>query len=324
MIRNTRFATVVLIIAVVLMGCGEGKIASKSFHVYSNLDTVDVAIGEIARFQVWAMGSDERNIEFPRLEVDNANISVGEGQNLTGENEGDKGIEFQLTFWDTGAYDIPPYVVQILTEDGKEVDYAIPTDPVTVTVHSLISEAQPTLRDIKPPVPIPTIVPWKIILSLLGIGLSMAILFWTWRKRVKEEQLEKEEVFIPSRPPYEIAMEKLDQLKEQTPTGPDQIKNFYAVLSYLVREYLEFQYFVRAIEMTTSEIEDARYLVPTDQEKLHDVITVLKRADLAKFARFQPDLNQSKEDLKMIEDFLKSTRLSWTTVQNGVKLMEAV
>ena len=256
--------------------------------------------------------------------MDNANISVGEGQYLTGENEGDKGIEFQLTFWDTGAYDIPPYVVQILTEDGKEVDYAIPTDPVTVTVHSLISEAQPTLRDIKPPVPIPTIVPWKIILSLLGIGLSMAILFWMWRKRVKEEQIEKEEVFIPSRPPYEIAMEKLDQLKEQTPTGPDQIKNFYAVLSYLVREYLEFQYFVRAIEMTTSEIEDARYFVPTDQEKLHNVITVLKRADLAKFARFQPDLNQSKEDLKMIEDFLKSTRLSWTTVKNGVKLMEAV
>ena len=324
MIKNTRFAAVALIIAVVLMGCGEGKIASKSFHVYSNLDTADVAIGDIARFQVWAMGAGERNIEFPRLEVDNANILVGEGQNLTGENEGDKGIEFQLTFWDTGAYDIPPYVVQILTEDGKEVDYAIPTDPVTVTVHSLISEAQPTLRDIKPPVPIPTIVPWKIILSLLGIGLSMAILFWMWRKRVKEGQVEKEEVFIPSRPPYEIAMEKLDQLKEQTPTGPDQTKNFYAVLSYLVREYLEFQYFVRAIEMTTSEIEDARYLVPTDQEKLHDVITVLKRADLAKFARFQPDLNQSKEDLKMIEDFLKSTRLSWTTVKNGVKLMEAV
>ena len=324
MIKNTRFAAVAQIIAVVLIGCGEGKIASKSFHVYSNLDTADVAIGDIARFQVWAMGADERNIEFPRLEVDNANISVGEGQYLTGENEGDKGIEFQLTFWDTGAYDIPPYVVQILTEEGKEVDYAIPTELVTVTVHSLISEAQPTLRDIKPPVPIPTIVPWKIILSLLGIGLSMAILFWMWRKRVKEEQIEKEEVFIPSRPPYEIAMEKLDQLKEQTPTGPDQIKNFYAVLSYLVREYLEFQYFVRAIEMTTSEIEDARYLVPTDQEKLHNVITVLKRADLAKFDRFQPDLNQSKEDLKMIEDFLKSTRLSWTTVKNGVKLMEAV
>ena len=76
--------------------------------------------------------------------------------------------------------------------------------------------------------------------------------------------------------------------------------------------------------MTTSEIEDARYLVPTDQEKLHNVIMVLKRADLAKFARFQPDLNQSQEDLKMIEDFLKSTRLSWTTIKNGVKPMEAV
>ena len=73
--------------------------------------------------------------------------------------------------------------------------------------------------------------------------------------------------------------------------------------------------------MTTSEIEDARYLVPTDQDKLHNVITVLKRADLAKFARFQPDLNQSQKDLKMIKDFLKSTRLSWTTIKNGVKIL---
>ncbi len=324
MMKYTRLATAALITAVVLIGCGEKKMASKSFHVYGILDTAEVAIGDIARFQVWAMGAGERNIEFPRLELDDNNISVGEGKNLIGEDEGDKGIEFKLTFWDTGAFEIPPYVVQIFKGNEQEADYAIPTDPFTVTVHSIISEAEPTLRDIKPPVPIPTIISWKILISLLGIGLSLAALFWMWRKRVKEEREEKVEVIIPSRPPYEIAMEKLDQLKEQTPIDPDQIKNFYADLSYLVREYLEYQYFVRASEMTTTEIEEARYLIPTDQEKLADVIAILKIADLAKFARFQPDLNQSKEDLNMIENFLKFTRLSWTNIKNGVKKMEVV
>ena len=37
-------------------GMWRGEIASKSFHVYSNLDTADVAIGDIARFQVWGYG----------------------------------------------------------------------------------------------------------------------------------------------------------------------------------------------------------------------------------------------------------------------------
>ena len=113
MMKYTRLATAALITAVVLIGCGEKKMASKSFHVYGILDTAEVAIGDIARFQVWAMGAGERNIEFPRLELDDNNISVGEGKNLIGEDEGDKGIEFKLTFWDTGAFEIPPYVVKI-------------------------------------------------------------------------------------------------------------------------------------------------------------------------------------------------------------------
>jgi len=316
--------TVVSVMILLLAGCSEKSDRSRAFHVYGGLDSTDVSIGDIARFQVWAKGAVERKIDFPLMEIDDSNVNVSEGTEIKGEFAEDKGIEFQLIFWDTGSFVIPPYEVHVLNAQGDEVEYTIATDSVEVTVHSLISEAEPVLRDIKPPVPIPTIIPWKIILSLLGIALSVAALVWMWRKRIQDANEEKPQFIVPSKPPYEVAMDKLDRLRSQSPSTAKEVKIYYAELSYLLREYLEHQYFVRAIEMTTLEIETARHLIPADKEKLDCVIDMLKRSDLAKFARFRPDISECKKDLNVIDDFLKTTRLHWTTTRNGVKPMEAV
>ncbi len=316
--------TGVSLMILILAGCSEKSDRSRAFHVYGGLDTTSVSIGDIARFQVWAMGAGERKIDFPLMEIDDSNVNVSEGTEIEGEFAGDKGIEFQITFWDTGSFVIPPYAVQVLNAEEDQVEYTIATDSVEVTVQSLISEAEPVLRDIKPPVSIPTIIPWEIIFSFLGIALSVVALIWMWRKRVQAENEDKPQIIVPSKPPYEVAMEKLDRLRNQSTCTSNEVKIYYADLSYLLREYLEHQYFVRAIEMTTSEIEDARHLIPADQEKLDLVLEMLKRSDLAKFARYRPDISDCKKDLNVIGDYLKTTRLHWTTTRNGVKPMEAV
>ncbi|MEE2876936.1 MAG: hypothetical protein VX822_04070 [Candidatus Neomarinimicrobiota bacterium] len=307
-----------------IVGCSEKSENTRAFHVYGGMDTTDVSIGEITRFQVWAMSAGKRKIEFPLMELDDPNITVSEGKEVEGEFKGDRGIEFQLTFWDTGSYVIPPYAVQVLNAESNEMDFSIATDPVDVAVHSLISENQPMLRDIKPPVRIPAIIPWKIILSLLGIALSVAALVWMWRKRIQEDSGDQPHIVVPSRPPYEIAMEKLNRLRTLSPSNAEEVKLYYADLSYLLREYLEHQYFVRAIEMTTSEIKGAKHLILADREKVGRVIEMLKRSDLAKFARFQPSTSDCERDIIVIDDFLRTTRLHWTTITNGVKPREVV
>jgi len=320
----SRFLFTGFLSLLLIIGCSETHDQSRTFHIYGGLDTADVSIGDITRFQVWAMGAGERNIDFPLMEIDDSNVTVSEGKEIQGELVGDKGIEFQLTFWDTGSFVIPPYAVQVLNAEGDEVEYSIATDPMEVTVYSLISETEPVLRDVKPPVAIPTIIPWKIILSLLGMTVLVAALVWMWRKRIQAENEEELKIIVPSKPPYEVAMEKLDRLKNQSPSTAEEVKIYFGELSYLLREYLEHQYFVRAIEMTTSQIEAARHLIPADQEKLDRVIEMLKRSDLAKFARFRPGISDCKTDLNVIDDFLKTTRLHWTTTRNGVKPLEAV
>ena len=111
-----------------------------------------------------------------------------------------------------------------------------------------------------------------------------------WRKRIHDEN-KKIEIAIPNRPPFEIAMDKLDTLSNENPSNAVALKKYYEDLSYLVREYVENQYFLRAIEMTTSEIEEAKFVIPVSNKKLDEVISILKRADLAKFAKFAPSIS---------------------------------
>ncbi|MDP6456868.1 MAG: hypothetical protein QF613_07940 [Candidatus Marinimicrobia bacterium] len=304
-------------------GCGADYQSVSSFHVYSTVDTSRAAIGDVVRFQIWAKGTGERRISFPPMAIEDSDILVVERRDLEGDNSDDIGMEFQITFWDTGRFELPAYTVNVMNTDNDSIDYAITTDPVAVTVESVVTDPQPSLRAIKEPVPIPILVPYRIILSLAAIVILLGFLLWIWRKRVVEKR-EPPLVQIPSRPPIDIAWEKLENLRQAKLDSPDEVKEFYAALSHIVREYMEYQFFIRAMEMTTSEIEMARDLFPLESEDVDPMLDILKRADLAKFARFQPEKGRSRKDIVAISEFIEKTRVHLSLVENGVTKAEVL
>ncbi|MFQ6673921.1 MAG: hypothetical protein ACE5GH_03940, partial [Fidelibacterota bacterium] len=287
----------------------------------SQLDTTSAAVGDVLHFQVWARGSGGKKVQFPDLAVDVPDIVVGQRKELEGDQENDRGVQFEVTFWDTGTFTLPSYPVNVLTEHGETVDYSLTTDPVTLIVRSVISDPQPRLRDIKPPVPIPLTVPVRLLASVGSIVLLSAVLVWAWRKRVPDTVGEPIPT-IPTGPPYDIAMEKLAELRNHPLSTRSQIKEFYARLSYIVREYLEHQYFLRAVEMTTEEIEQEKVSLPLSSDLLDHLVSFLKRADLAKFAKFQPGTDECMGDLEGTEDFIRKTRLDWSVGQESGESVE--
>ena len=294
-------------------GCDTKKESSYSFHVYSTIDTSTKKIGDILHYQVWAKGAGQRIIQFPELVIDNPDISVGEGKAIKGSYLDDHGMEFEIVFWDTGVFAIPAYSVTVLSTMGDSAEYSMSTDSISVTVQSVIEDSQPFLRDIKGPVPLPMILPLRIIFLCCSILFLLVILVWLWRKRIPGKK-EKPKIYIPSRPPYEIAMEKLERLRNFDISKLSSIKEFYVELSYITREYLEYQFFVRAIEMTTEEIIDSKSYLPLGKDYVDPLLDVLKRADLAKFARFQLDRDQCLNDLDVVEHFITESRIGWLPV----------
>lgn len=139
---------------------------------------------------------------------------------------------------------------------------------------------QQALRDIKPPVAIPNVWLWVVIIAVslalvaLIIGL---VLYFALRK--------KEAILPPPIPPHVRAKQKLQDALGLIA----QPKPFCTLVSDTVRAYLEERFTFRAPERTTEEflheLQATNLLLPDQKESLGEF---LKRCDLVKFARYEP------------------------------------
>jgi hypothetical protein len=163
---------------------------------------------------------------------------------------------------------------------------------------SSASPATNALRDIKPPVEIPT--GWVWAFWVISALLLVALACWAWRFWRKR----RAQVAIPPIiPPHIRAKQKL----QEALTLLGQPREFCIVVSDTIRYYLEERFTFRAPERTTEEflyeLRETNLLTPDQKESLGEF---LKRCDLVKFARYEPgepelrDLHDSA--LRLVEE----------------------
>jgi hypothetical protein len=154
------------------------------------------------------------------------------------------------------------------------------------------------LRDIKPPVDIPS--GWEWLWWVLGALILAALVWlaiWLWKKR-------KENVpIIPPIPAHIRAKQKLAEALGLI----SQPKPFCIAVSDTLRAYLEERFAFHAPERTTEEF--LHELGVTDLLLLDQKDSLgefLKRCDLAKFARYEPGEPELRElynsALRLIEE----------------------
>ena len=136
------------------------------------------------------------------------------------------------------------------------------------------------LRDIKPPVEIPSGWLWVWwVLGLLALAAA-AYALWIWWKRKKAEV-----PVIPVVPAHIRAKQKLAEAMAII----GQPKEFCILVSDTVRWYLEERFNFHAPERTTEEFLHelrATNLLTPDQKG--SLVEFLNRCDLVKFARYEP------------------------------------
>jgi hypothetical protein len=136
------------------------------------------------------------------------------------------------------------------------------------------------LRDIKPPVEIPT--GWAWAMWIAGIVLVSALAYWAWRYwRRHRGQI--------ATPPIIPAHIRAKQKLEQALRLLGQPREFCIIVSDTIRYYLEERFTFRAPERTTEEflyeLRQTNLLTPDQKESLGEF---LKSCDLVKFARYEP------------------------------------
>jgi len=208
--------------------------------------------------------------------------------------------KYGLTQFDSGVYTIPRQKIVI----GAKV---FQTDSLQVEVKNIVVDTtKQGLYDIKPIIEVEkTPSQWfkYFLLTLLILSVIGFVLYWfIWRKK----PLTKEEK-IALLPPYDRAKLALQNLDESNYLENAEIKDYYSELTFIIRKYLDEKVYDRALESTTDELINRLNLlkdgnqIDISKEDIKNIETILKRADLVKFAKSAPDIELAKLDRNTID-----------------------
>lgn len=213
-----------------------------------------------------------------------------------------------ITSFDSGSYIIPAIQFKY-RQKGDTITYYARTAPVKLDVQTIQTDSKADIKPIKPPLAAP--VTFRELLPWIGLGLllaAVAVLVYYYFKRKKQHK-----PLIVSRlkttiPPYEAAMEALEALGQKKLWQSGRIKEYYSEMTDIVREYIELQFPVRALEMTTSEIYTALRQADVNSSAREKLNQALVLADLVKFAKEQPLPLENDQSLNQCIEFVRETR----------------
>jgi len=276
-------------------------------QVTSAIDSTSILIGSEIRYKMQVKSDSTEIVIFPEgqtftpLEV----IESYKTDTLNSENSFLLTKEYALTQFDSGHYTIPRQKVMI----GDQVFL---TDSLKVEVRDVaVDTTKQKMYEIKPLVDVDaSYVNWKkylwwILVPIFLIGLIAFLIFGKKkRKGIKENEL----------PPYERALLALQRIDESHLLEQDSHKEYYSQLSDTARKYIDEEVYDHAMESTTDELiarldeEIKTGSLNLDKQTIEELKTVLKTADMAKFANSKPDIGTAKADRNVIERVINETK----------------
>jgi len=135
----------------------------------------------------------------------------------------------------------------------------------------------------------------KILIALLIIF----IIYFIYKKlRKKNKTFQDISLSTDTRTPYQIAMDEIEKLTEEM-----NVKEFYSQISEIIRSYLEKEFIINATKMTTLDIiKNIKTQFTIEIAK--KIREVLENSDLAKFAKYEFERTQMREDKETAKEII--------------------
>ena len=272
--------------------------------VQMQVDTTNIRIGEQIQYQISVDIAE--NVQFPKLVLDSLKkVEVVEELQIdTTETKYIK--KYLLTSFDSGSYLIPKQ--QVFINSKKYSIDSLLINVATVKVDTLKQKLFPLKAVKKQPIIFDDYKNYVwIALGILAL-IIVIVLYLVFRK--KKENIPLEERI----PPYDFAMQRLQQLDKEELYKEGKIKLYYSELTSIVRTYIERELHIPALESTTDElietITDFNKISTLDlpKETIKNLQNLLKEADLVKFAKSKPvaiEIEGHRNDTENIINNLK-------------------
>lgn len=307
-IMKSSFALLLLII---FLTSGNG-FSQNSISVESKLDRAEILIGDVVKYSLIITHDSDVQIQTPTLAANLGQFEIRDYKVLEPSKKGSQIIaqtDYLISTFDTGDYEIPALEIGYSIKDDTTL-YSIKTEPIRIKVASLNPDEAGDIRDIKPPLEIPR--DWKrLFMQIGGIVLAciaVTVLFIYLRRRKQGLSILPRRS-KPQRPAHEIALEALDQLTASDLLTTGQVKEYFCVISDIVRQYIENRFSIYSLEMTTTQLLENMQAEQLDQTYIDMMRDFLPGCDLVKFAKYLPSTQEIEQITRMAYNFVHKTKL---------------
>lgn len=213
-----------------------------------------------------------------------------------------------LTSFDTGHIEIPPISIKYSKYDGDTAVNKCFTEYNYIYVEPAVIDTTMAYKPIKMPIKqnitFVEMTPYIGSVIILA-GLVLLTIYLIKRSRNKEKK--EDEDIAPSIPAIVTAREKLSQLKDSNLWQSGKSKEYYTDLTDIAREYLEGQFHIDAIEMTSDEILEEVKKLGIDSTTFSKIESTLATADLVKFAKANPAAAENETAFNNINAFVEES-----------------
>ena len=277
-----------------------------------NVDTI--LVGQPFDYQLSLTVPKDYNVDWKRfgdtLSKSIEIIKEGELTTTPVENSDNVLMQQQLTMttFDTGYVYVPEIDIYYSKSMQDSVRYKLHTMEKELYVKTVAVDTTqaflPINGVIKQHITAKEVLPWAAIVIVLA---AIVHLIYYLRKHRKTKDVVVEEKKKPTVPAIVTARAKLADMKDNESWNSLKIKDYYTDLTDIAREYLEGQFAIDAIEMTTDEI-----MAEVNNLNLQDFVKMklqdtLITADLVKFAKANPSKDENEQSFKDINLFVEDS-----------------
>lgn len=283
---------------------------AQNVSVTAEIDSFQRLIGEQARIKLKVSCDAGKRLVMPVFDkelVEGVEIletlkdtqHLNDGKRLTVTNE------FVVTSFDSALYVIPPF--EVMVEGVPFFSNELALDVYCFEVDTVNVEQFFGPKDIRQ-MPIE----WQdvkvsVLYSVLLL-LFLAVLWWVVIRYKNNKPIIRIVKVKPALPAHMVALKEIKRIKEDPNwRSAGSAKEYYTQLTDALRIYMNERFGFNATEMTTDEIVESLLKVK-DKESIRDLQELLVMADLVKFAKYNPPMNENDRNLLNAMDFVLSTK----------------
>lgn len=306
-----------LFIAATLALAAVPVVRAGDIMVKSKLDSTAMMMGSVAPLSVEVVQDKGTRGEFPLLQElsrrgyatmlnDTVEISAAAKPDTVeiGSNRIQINYHLLVQIFDSGYYQLPPLVYVSGRDSVRTEPIFIKINPVKVTADDKISP----MTDVQPnehPSIFDNLPDWLVNWWwMLLVVIAVALLTWWGVRRYRTQGS-----LLPPKPvvpPHVEALERLRRLKARKLWEEGHEKEYYTILTDILRIYLDKRFGIKAMEMTSREIMQTLSADKSLVAGKAMMRQILDMADFVKFAKVRPlpDDNVKSYDnaVRFIED----------------------